>query len=234
MEYQIEGPLLKDKIWPAREVQTSTNVPGPVKIIMDWVCSYVMKPHPNLGRPGVVCPYVPPAMKLNSVWLAMVHTDLAAEADLYSIVEKYLRIYQSLDAGPGEGRELKSLILIFPDIPDHEACALIKDVHTKMKPQIVEAGLMLGEFFIGNDSPGLHNPQFHPLTSPFPLLIYRRMMMNDLVFLTKPSDPPESRAQFVRAYLRTFGDGLPADRQKEAEMALAAAGSMTAHATVSS
>src|SRR5436309_2053658 len=83
--------VLKDKIWPAREVQTSTNVPGPIKIIMDWVCSYVMKPHPNLGRPGVVCPYVPPAMKLNSVWLAMVHTDLAAEADLCSIVEKYLR-----------------------------------------------------------------------------------------------------------------------------------------------
>lgn len=211
------------KVWAARDIQKSTNAFRSLVTIMDWVSSYVMKPHPDLGRSGVVCPYVPPAMKLSSVWLAVVHTEAVTKNDLCGIVEKYTKLYQSLEVSTDEAKELKTLILIFPDIKDHEAPFLIGGVHRMMKPRIVDAGLMLGEFYNGNESPALHNPQFHPLTSPMPLLIYRRMVPNDLVFLTKPSDPPEIRVHFVLAYLRWLGDKITPERRAEAEAALAAA-----------
>lgn len=52
-----------------------------------------------------------------------------------------------------------------------------------MKPSFVEAGMMLGEFYSENESPGLYNPDFRPLRSPIPLFVYRRLVPNDLVFL---------------------------------------------------
>jgi hypothetical protein len=212
--------LWESRIFPARELQKSAHAFKTLVTIIDWISSYVVKPHPDLGRSGFVCPYVPPAMKLNSVWLAVVRTEAATTSDLCGIVEKYLKLYQSPETTTQEGHELKTLILIFPDIKEQEAPYLIRDVHNKMKPLIVEAGLMLGEFYEGNPSPGLHNPQFHPLTSPVPLLIYRRMVPNDLVFLTKPSDPPESRAQFVHAYPRCLRHRISAEQRAQAQVAL--------------
>jgi hypothetical protein len=160
---------------------------------------------------------------LNALWLTQVRTTSDSKNDLRGIVGGYLDIYYSLEPCSGPEAELKTLILIFPDIPDRDADALIGSVHRMMKPRIVDEGLMLGEFYADSISPALHNPQFYPLRSPIPLLVYRRMVPNDLVFLTKPSDPPESRMRFVSAYLKFLGERLPAETLAEAQSALRSA-----------
>jgi len=50
----------------------------------------------------------------------------------------------------------------------------VRVAHERCKPNFVERGLMLGEFWSGNDSPGVHNPEFRPLDSPVPLLVIRQ------------------------------------------------------------
>jgi hypothetical protein len=211
------------RIWSPEEIGRSEDVPAPLKIVMGWVNSYIIKPHHELGRTGVVCPYVPPSLKMNSLWLAVAQDIPHSETEMCAIVDIYKELYQSLEPCTSKAKELKTLILIFPDITHQEAHSLIGGVHSAMKPSIVESGLMLGEFYAENESPGLYNSQFRPLRSPIPLLIYRQLVPNDLVFLTKPSDPPERRVQFILAYLRFMGDKLPPERICDAQTALAAA-----------
>lgn len=218
-----EPRYLDLRVWSPHEIENSDAVPMPLKIILDWICSYVIKPDPNLGRMGIVCPFVPPALRMNAIWLAVVRDIPLTESGMCEVLGKYLQLYESLEPTAGEAKEFKTLILIFPDMTHEQAFSLVGRVHALMKPSIVEAGLMLGEFFAGNESPGLHNPLFRPLRSPIPLLVYRQMVPNDLVFLTKPSDPPERHIQFVLAYLRSLGDKIPTEYLDEARAALAAA-----------
>jgi hypothetical protein len=219
----LNRTTLQERVWSSAEIEKAENVPEALTVVMQWISSYVIKPHHQLGRQGVVCPFVPHSLRMKALWLAQVRTTSGSRDVLCSIVSRYLDEYRLLEPRTGHDAELKTLILVFPDIQDRDAHSLIGGVHRMMKPTIVESGLMLGEFYADNISPGLHNPKFYPLRSPLPLLVFRQMVPNDLVFLAKPSDPPGSRVQFVTAYLRSLGERLPAEAVAEAQAVLAAA-----------
>jgi len=211
------------RIWSPNEIAGTETVPLAIKIVMEWVSFYIAKPHLELGRTGAICPFVPPALKLNALWLAVVSDPMPSQTEMCRILDELLKVYQILEPRTGDAKEFKTLIMIFPDIPSPRAYSLVEKVHKVMKPKIVEAGMMLGEFYPQSESPGLHNREFRPLRSPFPLFVYRQMVPNDLVFLTKVSDPPQRRIEFVLSYLRSLSGRLPAERLREAEIALAVA-----------
>jgi hypothetical protein len=52
----------------------------------------------------------------------------------------------------------------------------ILQVQTSCKPYYVQRGLMLGEFHLRNNSPGLRNESFFPLRTPVPCLAVRHMV----------------------------------------------------------
>jgi hypothetical protein len=211
----INGP-----VWSLAEVNQSQVVPEALKLVATWIASYVTKPHPMLGRSGVVCPFMPPALMAQGVWLSLIEGEPGDERDMCAVLTTYLGVYEALVDRGGAARELITLVLACPDVPAVRGQSLIGSVHHTMKPTIVDAGLMLGEFFPDNPAEGLHNPAFRPLRCPIPLFVYRQMVANDLVFLTKPSDPPQRRQHFIRAYLRSMGDRLSPERLREAEVAL--------------
>lgn len=214
---------LASTLWSPEQIKESATVPEAIATIMEWIETYVVRPHPTLGRIGVVCPYVPPALDLHTLWLALVPQPCSEDAEVASIILDYLALYRSLEPLSGQEVELKTLVLVFAGMSDRVAATLVPRVHKALKPQIVEAGLMLGEFYAASDSPGLHNASFRPLRSPIPLFVYRRLVPNDLLFLTKPSDSPEDRVRFLRAYLREYGHCLPEERARQAHSALSAA-----------
>ena len=41
----------------------------PVEVFWDWIHSYVVRPHPEIGRPGAVCPFVPALVKKQGIYL---------------------------------------------------------------------------------------------------------------------------------------------------------------------
>ncbi|MEH2246946.1 DUF6875 domain-containing protein [Nostoc sp.] len=191
--------------------------------IMEWVKSFLGRPHPNLGRPGVVCPFVPHALKSNSIRLAVIRTKDLYPEQIEEIVSCYRDIFIEMEVKEQELAINKAFLLIFPDIHIEDASKLIDSVQQKLKPLFVESGLMIGEFHKRNESPGLHNPNFRPLRSPIPLLAIRFMVEADLPFLQNPADP-RLRIRYLEAYLKCFGDKFTDEtRYKNAHQALALA-----------
>ncbi len=215
--------IFHGQVWSSGIIRDSDDIPLTIRIVMHWISSFVAKPHGKLGRTGAVCPYVPPALKISTLWLTVVDRDYLSEEEMCQTVTEYLTVYHGLEPRGGEGKQFKTLVVIFPKITHERALSLVAGAQRIMKPTIVGEGLMLGEFFEGNDSRGLYNPDFHPLRSPIPLFVYRQLVPNDLVFLTKPSDPPEHRIQFLLSYLNLLADRLPPELATEAQTALAVA-----------
>ncbi|WP_448269002.1 DUF6875 domain-containing protein [Nostoc sp. DSM 114159] len=171
--------------------------------IMKWVKTFLGRPHPDLGRPGAVCPFVPYSLKSNSIRLAVIHTKDLYPGELEEIVGRYRDIFLQIDVKEQELAINRAFLLIFPDIHIEDASKVIDSVQQKLKPLFVESGLMIGEFHKRNESPGLHNPNFRPLRSPIPLLAIRFMVEADLPFLQNPADP-HLRIRYLEAYLKNF------------------------------
>ncbi|WP_392534871.1 DUF6875 domain-containing protein [Nostoc sp. C117] len=191
--------------------------------IMDWVKNFLGRPHPNLGRPGAVCPFVPRSVKSNSIRLTVIRTKDLYPEQVENLVRRYRDIFLEMEDKEEEVTINKAFLLIFPDIDIEEAPQLIDSIQQKLKLLFVESGLMIGEFHKRNESPGLHNPNFRPLRSPIPLLAIRFMVEADLPFLQSPSNP-HLRIKYLEAYLKRFGDKFVDEtRFKSAYQALALA-----------
>jgi hypothetical protein len=172
--------------------------------IKQWVKNFLGRPHPNLGRPGAVCPFVPRSLRSNSIRITVIHTKDLYPEQVENLVRHYRDIFIETEYQDEELPINKAFLLIFPDIDIEDASELIDSIQQKLKPLFVESGLMIGEFHKRNESPGLHNPNFHPLRSPIPLLAIRFMVEADLPFLQNPADP-HLRIRYLEAYLKRFG-----------------------------
>jgi Domain of unknown function (DUF6875) len=51
-----------------REVAESDR--NTLRAVADWIKTFVVKPHKELGRAGPVCPFVPVALEHKTLWLA--------------------------------------------------------------------------------------------------------------------------------------------------------------------
>ena len=173
-----------------------------------WMRTYLSRPHPRLGREGPVCPYVPLALEQHAVWMTTIRSRGLDQAEIASVVADYREVFLGLGPAGGLDDELKTLLLLFPDVQREEAPVVIDGVQSHLKPHFVDAGLMLGQFHDMNIAPGIHNPAFHPLRSPIPMLVIRFMVELDLPFLRQERDPAPIRLRFLRSYLRHLGANL--------------------------
>ena len=188
----IELIPIADLITAEHEDDSTLN---PLQQIARWSSDYLCKPSPEIGRPGVVCPWTPSAIKRETFWLTEMTTrdrsDQEVCEDMLSLIDSFNR------ATPTEGdkTQFKTIVAVFPDIhPENK----VDEFHALLKPAFLDAGLMLGEFYSHCQKPGLRNTRFRPLTSPLPLLVVREMVDFDIVFLA------DSQA-YVNAYLKRHG-----------------------------
>lgn len=209
------------------QLQQNEDLPYLIEI-MEWVKNFLGRPHPNLGRPGAVCPFVPYSLKSNSIHLAVIRTKDLYPEQLEEVVGRYRDIFLEMDVKKQELAINRAFLLIFPDIHIEDASKIVDNVQQKLKPLFVESGLMIGEFHKRNETPGLHNPNFRPLRSPIPLLAIRFMVEADLPFLQSPTDP-YLRIRYLEAYLKCFAHQFTDETKfKNAHQALALAKEQTA------
>jgi hypothetical protein len=72
--------------------------------VADWIKTFVVKPHKDLGRAGTVCPFVPGSLERKTLWLA---PEQIADRDVPEVVELmggYKRLL--LDTRPTEGDDV--------------------------------------------------------------------------------------------------------------------------------
>ncbi|WP_344866490.1 DUF6875 domain-containing protein [Amycolatopsis ultiminotia] len=166
--------------------------------------SFVAAPHPDLGRPGDVCPFMRNALRNGRVELRQWDAT-AGRAELDRIL---VSVREELAGDESAEAARRSVVVVPYGIPDDELIGLVQSVQRELKSSFVESGLMLGEFFPGNAAAGLHNSEFHPLASPVPLLGARHMAPTDLAFLAASDIPGDEALRLLGHYRRIFAGTL--------------------------
>ena len=125
---------------------SSADVPTYLELCC-YLRYFLALPHPALGRPGPVCPFVPTALQKDVLYLSVVRTGQIADAGaIEALARRFLEIFPTLAPTKGRLRQWKAVILIFPDIAAADAPRLIDAVQRDVKGEFVEQGLMIGEF----------------------------------------------------------------------------------------
>jgi hypothetical protein len=155
-------------------------------------------PDPHLGRSGDVCPFVGPALnQFHSMYFGAYEGELDP-SPILEAMRHLIALFPTLSPIHSPGSDFKAIILTFPGLSLDGGSRLIDPLQKALKPEVTAQGLMIGQFYPGCPEPGLHNSDFRPLSTPFPILVLRPMHLTDLMFLM-------SSPEYFRAYCRKFG-----------------------------
>jgi hypothetical protein len=157
--------------------------------VADWIKTFVGRPHKNLGRAGPVCPFVPRAFELKTLWLAPERIADRSVLDVVQLISVYQKLF--LDAQPvdGDNAIYKSIVVVFTDLSAERAKDLFDDVLQHLGvPSYAEDGLVLGGFYETNEGSALYNPSFRPFTAPVPFLLIRPAVISDWKFFLDNED----------------------------------------------
>jgi hypothetical protein len=151
-------------------------------LIMNWLNKYVCRPYEQLGRPGAICPFVEPALQADCLRLELVylHEEITLN-DITAIVRQGAKKFQDM-VWPKNNRLLHSLVIALPNIPLAQL-GLVDEAHACCKTELVNNGLMLGQFHQQCPDRAVRNNGFLVSISPLPLFAFRWMAIHDILFL---------------------------------------------------
>ena len=160
-----------------------------LRSITDWIRSYVIKPHKDLGRGGSVCPFVPQSLERKSLWLASERISGRSVADVVQLVKGYRTRFLQTPPTDVDGVNYNSIVVVFPDLPADRARELFDGVLAQLAvPSYVEDGLVIGGFHAGHEGTAVYNKGFRPFTSPVPFLLMRHAVISDWKFFLDNDD----------------------------------------------
>ena len=160
-----------------------------LRAVADWVKTFVTRPNKDLGRAGPVCPFVPGSLERKTLWLAPEQIADQSVPDAVELIRGYVRLFLSAQPVEGDDADYKSIVIVFPDLASDRAQAFLDDVLEQLgAPSYVQEGLVLGEFYEGNEATAIYNPSFRPFTSPVPFLLMRLAVISDWKFFLDDED----------------------------------------------
>ena len=151
--------------------------------VADWIKTFVVQPHKDLGRAGTVCPFVPGALERKTLWLA---PEQIADRDVPEVVELmsgYKRLL--LDTRPTDGDDViyNVIVVVFSDLSADRAQGVFDDVLQHLAvPSYMEDGIVFGPFYEGHEGTAIYNSSFRPFQSPVPFLFVRHGVTGDWRF----------------------------------------------------
>lgn len=166
----------------------------------DWIKTFVARPNKDLGRAGTVCPFVPRGLERRTLWLAPEQIANRTLPDIVALIDGYKRRLLSAQPVEGDDATYKSIVVVFTDLPADRAKDLLDDVVAQLGiPSYAEEGVVLGEFYEGNEGTAIYNPRFRPFTSPAPFLLMRLAVITDWKFFLDDEDS-------LNRWARRYGD----------------------------
>lgn len=167
-----------------------------------WFAEHLARPHPQLGRPGQVCPFVESANRAGTLLVrtgglpdALADTG-ALDAALDGLVAEMEQTFRTT-CWAHPNRNLRALVVALPRLA-RERWGGLDLVQARSKTRLAEAGLMLGQFHPDCREAAARNPDFLVSRSPVPMLALRSMAFHDIFFL-------DSEPRLFRAYSRRYG-----------------------------
>ena len=154
-----------------------------LRAVVGWIRSFIVRPNPDLGRAGPVCPFVPGALEHRTLWLAPEHSAGRSRADVVGVIEGYQRRLLAAPPVDGDVAGLKSIMIVFTDLPAARAQAFFDGIPEQIGlPSYARDGLVMGPFYEGNAGTAIYNPNFRPFTPPVPFWLMRRAVASDWKF----------------------------------------------------
>jgi hypothetical protein len=157
------------------------------QLIAEWITSYLMRSHPDLGRSGEVCPFTSRAHRLDTIRIGVSLASSGDVAAMKQTMDECLRQFSSI-ACDESTKLLRTVIVGFPNLTGDDGLAALKAGQGHVKWRCLWDGLMVGRFHPRSDDRGLWNRDFRPMRSPMPLLAIRHLVRNDAPFALR--NPP--------------------------------------------
>ncbi|KWX00857.1 hypothetical protein TH66_02750 [Carbonactinospora thermoautotrophica] len=168
-----------------------------------WLTDYTAQPHPDLGRDGVVCPFMVRALRRG--YVTMVEFDATeGDAALIALARKLRGDMERRGEEIGSDQIYLVSLVVPYGLPDPELKAMVGRVHATIKPEWVQRGFMAGDFWPDHETVGLHSDTFRPFASPIPMLGMRPMVPMDLLFFVKHERTAADRLTYLRYFRHVF------------------------------
>jgi hypothetical protein len=154
-----------------------------LQAVADWIKTFVVKPHKDLGRAGTVCPFVPGSLERKTLWLAAEQIADRHVPEVVELMSGYKRLL--LDTRPTEGDDViySVIVVVFTDLSADRAEGMFDDVLGHLAvPSYVEDGILFGPYYEGNQGAAIYNSSFRPFQSPVPFLFVRHGVSSDWKF----------------------------------------------------
>jgi hypothetical protein len=154
-----------------------------LRAIADWIKTFVVKPHKDLGRDGTVCPFVPGSLERKVLWLAPEQIADRGEPDVIELVSGYKRLFLETQPTGGDDADYKVIVVVFTDLPADRAQGVFDDVLQQLAiPSYADDGILFGPYYEGNEATAIYNSNFRPFQSPVPFLFVRQGVIDDWKF----------------------------------------------------
>lgn len=175
--------LLQDLQNVNRTGQLAESDLGALQAVADWIKTFVVRPHKDLGRAGTVCPFVPGSLERKVLWLSPEQIAGRGEPDVAELVSGYKRLLLQTQPTGGDDADYKVIVVVFTDLPADRAQGVFDDVlqHLAIR-SYTDDGILFGPYYEGNEGTAVYNSRFRPFQSPVPFLFVRQGVTSDWKF----------------------------------------------------
>jgi hypothetical protein len=171
-----------------------------LRAIADWIETFVVEPHEDLGRAGTVCPFVPVSLERKVLWLAAEPIADGREPDVVELVNGYKRLFLETQPIGGDDAAYKVIVVVFTDLPANRAQGVFDDVLERLAvPSYADDGILFGPYYDGNKATAIYNSKFRPFQSPVPFLFVRQGVVSDWKFFL-------DNEELLNLWARRFGE----------------------------
>jgi hypothetical protein len=172
--------------------RTRTLAEGDVEAlqaIADWIKTFVVRPHEDLGRAGTVCPFVPGSLERRVLWLAPEQIADRSGPDVVELVSGYKRLLLETQPTGGDDADYKVIVVVFTDLSADRAKGVFDDVLNHLAvTSYADDGILYGPYYEGNEATAIYNSRFRPFQSPVPFLFVRPGVISDWKFFLDDED----------------------------------------------
>jgi hypothetical protein len=157
--------------------------------VADWIKTFVVRPHEDLGRGGPVCPFVPVSLERQTLWLAPEQIADRGVPHVVELMNGYKSLFLDAEPTDGDDADYKVIVVIFTDLSADRAQGVFDAVLQQLAvPSYVEDGIVFGPFYQGNEETAIYNASFRPFQSPVPFLFVRQGVISDWKFFLDNQD----------------------------------------------
>jgi hypothetical protein len=154
-----------------------------LRAIADWIKTFVVRPHEELGRAGTVCPFVPVSLERKTLWLAPEQIADRSEPEVVELMSGYKRLLLDARAADDGDATYNVIVVVFTDLSHDRAQGLFDVVLRELAVgSYVEDGILFGPYYEGNQATAIYNSSFRPFQSPVPFLFVRHGVVSDWKF----------------------------------------------------